>query len=135
MEVQKIQSEIELNQARAEEARANKDKKNLDFVEQETGTTHERNMEQQKAQSQGNQNLQVTKALATPRKEGEQAPNLNAAIGFNAISDKLSNASNLANKGSTIARDQAAQVDPTRSLGSGKFDPTQDPALNPAFNV
>jgi len=135
MEIQKIQSEIDLNQAKAEEARANKDKKNLDFVEQETGTTHARTLEQQKAQSEGNQNLQITKALTQPRKEGEQAPNLNAAIGFNAISDKLSNASNLANDGSTIARDQAAQTDPTRSLGSGKFDPTQDPALNPGYNV
>lgn len=135
MDIQKIQSEIDLNQAKAEEARANKDKKNLDFVEQETGTTHARTLEQQKAQSEGNQNLQITKALTQPRKEGEQAPNLNAAIGFNAISDKLSNASNLANESSTIARDQAAQTDPTRSLGSGKFDPTQDPALNPALNV
>lgn len=135
MEVQKLQSEIELNQAKAEEARANKDQKNLDFVEQETGTKHARAMEQQKAQSQGNQNLQVTKALTQPRKEGEKAPNLNAAIGFNAISDKLNEASQLGNPGSTIARDQVAQVDPTRSLGSGKFDPSQDPALNPAFNV
>lgn len=135
MEVQKLQSEIELNQAKAQEALANKDKKNLDFVEQETGTSHAREMERQKAQSEGNQNLQVTKALTAPRKEGERAPDLNAAIGFNAISDKLSNASNLANEGSTIARDQAAQTDPTRSLGSGKFDPAQDPALNPAYNV
>lgn len=135
MEVQKLQSEIELNQAKAQEALANKDQKNLDFVEQETGTKHARTMEQQKAQSEGNQNLQITKALTQPRKEGERAPDLNAAIGFNALSDKLSNASNLANDGSTLARDQAAQTDPTRSLGSGKFDPTRDPALNPAFNV
>lgn len=134
-EIEKLDSEIRLNDAKAEEARANKDKKNLDFVEQETGTAHARNMEQQKAQSQGNQNLQVTKALTAPRKEGESAPNLNAAIGFNAISDKLANASNLVDEGSTLARDQAAQQDPTRSLGSGKFDPRQDPSLNPAFNV
>lgn len=135
MEVAKLQSEIELNRAKAQEALANKDQANLDFVEQETGTKHARAMEQQKAQSQGNQNLQVTKALTQPRKEGEKAPNLNAAIGFNAISDKLANASNLANDGSTIARDEQAQQDPARSLGSGKFDPRQDPALNPNFNI
>lgn len=89
LENQKIQSEIDLNMAKAEEARANKDLANLDYVEQESGTKHARDLEKQKAQSQGNQNLQVTKALTAPRKEGEKAPNLNAAIGFNQVSDKL----------------------------------------------
>lgn len=88
-EVDEILSKVNLNNAKAEEARANKDLKDLEFVEQETGTNHARNMEQQKAQSQGNQNLEVTKALAKARKEGETSPNIEAAVGFNQLSDKL----------------------------------------------
>jgi len=49
-------------------------------------------MEKQKAQAEGNQNLQITKALTTAKKEGEQAPDLAAAIGFNQLSDKLNDA-------------------------------------------
>ena len=88
-EVEKLQSEIELNRAKAAESRANKDKKDLDFVEQETGTTHAREMEKQGGQARGNQNLEITKALAKGRKEGEAAPDIEAAIGFNQLSDML----------------------------------------------
>lgn len=92
-EVELIASEIALNNAKAEQASAVADKTNLDYVEQETGTNHEREMQKQRAQSQGNQNLQVTKALTTPKKEGEKAPDLDAAIGFNQISDRLTDGS------------------------------------------
>lgn len=135
MEVAKLKSEIELNMAKAEEARANKDKKDLDFIEQETGTTHERNKDLQKAQSQGNQNLQVTKALTSPTKEGEKRPDVDAAIGFNAISDKLHEASQPTPASSTIARDVVGSTDPRQSLNSSQFNPSVDPALNPAINI
>jgi len=62
-EIEKLQSEIDLNNAKAQEALANKDQKNLDFIEQESGTKHARNMEQQQGQAKGNQDLQITKAL------------------------------------------------------------------------
>ena len=88
-EIDKLAAESEWMRAKAQEALANKDKKNLDYVEQETGTTHERGMEEMRAQSQGNQNLQITKALTAPKKEKEQKPNIEAAIGFNALSGKL----------------------------------------------
>ena len=88
-EIEKLDSEIELNKANAAEAMANRDKKNLDFVEQETGTAHAREIAKQKAQSEGNQNLQITKALTSPIKEGDKSPNIEAAIGFNQLSDKL----------------------------------------------
>ena len=88
-EVEKLQSEIELNRAKAAESQANKDKKDLDFVEQETGTTHAREMEKQGGQARGNQNLEITKALTKGRKEGEGAPDIEAAIGFNQLSDML----------------------------------------------
>jgi hypothetical protein len=88
-EIAKLDSEINLNNARAAEAGAKKDKTNLEFVEQETGTTHAREMEKQGAQGQANQNLIITKALVTPLKEGEKRPNIEAAVGFNQISDRL----------------------------------------------
>lgn len=90
MELQKLASEVELNQARAKEALSKKDRNDLDFVEQETGTKHARDLERQKAQSRGNQSLEITKALAKPRKMGEVSPQIEAAIGFNAVSDRLS---------------------------------------------
>lgn len=93
-EVAKLESEINLNNARADEVSASKDLKNLDYVEQETGTKHSRDLERQRAQSQGNQDLQVTKALTASRKPEESEPDLSAAIGFNQLSNTLSDASN-----------------------------------------
>jgi hypothetical protein len=126
LENQKIQSEIELNQAKAQEALASKDQKNLDYVEQETGTKHARDMDKQKAQSQGNQALEVTKALTKPVKEGEKRPDIAGAIGYNALSDKLGEASQPPTQGSTIARDELAGS----NLGSSQFQPQLNPALN-----
>jgi hypothetical protein len=130
-EVAKINSEAQLNLAKAEESRANKDSLDLNFVEQETGTKHARDLEKMKGQAKGNQDLQVTKALTTPKKEGEVAPDLAAAIGFNRVSDKLDDAP----AQSSLERNQAAELDPQYSLGSGQFDPRLDPALNPAINL
>lgn len=131
LENQLIQSEIELNQAKARAEDAKKDQADLDFVEQETGTAHERDMQKQRAQSQGNQNLQVTKALTTPQKEGERKPDLAAAIGFNRISDKL----NDVQPSSTIQRDELVGQQPSANLRSPNFDPSRDPALNPAVRI
>lgn len=100
-EIALLDSEIELNHARAKQASAIADKTNLDFVEQETGTAHQRDMAKQQSQAKGNQQLQVTKALTSPRKEGEKAPDIESAIGFNQISDRLADA-NAANDGGAI---------------------------------
>ena len=90
--VAKINSEVALNNAKAEESMSKKDVLDLNYVEQDTGTHHARDMERMKAQAEGNQNLQITKALTTAKKEGEQSPDLDAAIGFNQLSDKLNDA-------------------------------------------
>jgi hypothetical protein len=90
IELKKIQSEIDLNEAQAKAAGAKTDKTNLDYVEQETGTKHARDMQKQQAQSVGNQNLEVTKALTKPTKEGEKPGNIQAAVGFNQLSHRLS---------------------------------------------
>ena len=128
-EVEKVMSEIRLNDAKAQQALAAKDQADLDYVEQETGTKHERDKDLQRAQSQGNQNLQVTKALTTPKKEGEQQPDVDAAIGFNAISSKLNE-----EQPSSIIQRQDVGVTP-QNIGSSYFDPAVDPALNPAVRI
>lgn len=88
-EVQKLQSEAMLNQAKAQEAMSAAGKKELDRIEQETGTTHARKIVEQQAQAGGNQHLEILKSLVKPRKEGESAPDINAAIGYNTLSDQL----------------------------------------------
>lgn len=88
-EAAELESQVRLNDAKAQEALANKALADLTFVEQESGVAHERDMQKQAGQARGNQALEVTKALVKPKKEGEKDPNIEAAIGFNAISDKL----------------------------------------------
>lgn len=88
-EIEKLDSEINMNNAKARQAASDADNKNLDFDETETGTKHAREMEKQIAQSRGNQNLQVTKALTSPVKEGDRRPDIGAAVGFNELSEKL----------------------------------------------
>lgn len=131
LENAKLRSEIQLNEAKAAVEQARKEQADLDYVEQETGTSHEREMQKQRAQSEGNQNLQVTKALTSPRKEGERAPDIESAIGYNAISGKLNNDT----PSSTIQRDELAGASPASNLRSGQFNPQRDPALNPAINI
>ena len=55
-----------------------------------SGFKHAQEMEKQKAQAQGNQDLQVTKALTQSRKQGEMPADIDAAIGYNLISKQQS---------------------------------------------
>lgn len=137
MEVEKLKSEVRLNDAKAQQALAAKEQSDLDYVEQETGTKHARDMQKQRGQAQGNQNLAVTNALTKPLKEGEKRPNIEAAVGFNQLSDKLGDANDSSSPTptSTVDRDQLAQQDPRVSLGSGFYDPRMDPAANPNLNI
>lgn len=85
-QVEELRSQIALNQAKAEQARAQAEQVNLNAVEQATGTSHARDMERQQGQAQGNKELQITKALTQARKEGEGKPDIEAAIGYNELS-------------------------------------------------
>ena len=125
LENEELQSKIALNMAKAKEAASAGDLKDLDYLEQESGTKHARDMEKQKAQSQGNQNLQITKALTTPIKEGETTPNISAAVGYNTLT----------NGNSIPERDLAAQQDPAYSLSSQYYDPSQYPASALGMNL
>lgn len=69
MELGKIQSDMHLNQAKAQESmvksgniQSDTDLKNLDFVEQQTGVKHARDVNQNKAQAEGNMALEILKA-------------------------------------------------------------------------
>ena len=100
-------------------------------------------MEKQRGQSEGNQNLEVTKALLKGRKTkegGEEPGNVDAAIGWNEMSKRLPSggarlSNDIANIGSFINRDQTSRFDPRLSVHSKYFDPRNDPALNPGIRL
>ena len=95
LEIQALEAEVMLKQAQAKKAMA--DAMRAEAVAQATqvethmeqsGVNHARDMELQQAQAAGNQELTVTKALVTPRKIDQTAPDVEAAIGFNALSGR-----------------------------------------------
>lgn len=142
MEIEKIRSEIDKNRAETIKKTAEADKVNLDVVEQETGTKHERDMEKQKGQAEGNQKLEVTKSLLKARKlanGAESRPDIEAAIGWNEMSKRLPQGNRLANDigniGSYISRNETSRIDPRLSVNSKYFQPENDPALNPAIRM
>lgn len=90
-EIAKLQSEVMKNQAMAGKTQTEAQGKAIDNALTESGVKHIQEMEKQQAQSRGNQNLEIIKGLLKPIKQGEQAPNIDAAIGYNAISDKIAN--------------------------------------------
>lgn len=142
-EIERLDSEVQLNQAKARKEMADANQKDLDTTEQETGTKQARAVELAGAQASANQSLEVTKALVKPRKQEngtETEPNIEAAAGWNELTKLLMDPrrrnSNNPDPANTINnREAIAENDPRFSLGSGKFEPTLDPALNPAINL
>lgn len=139
MEIEKLRSEVQRNEADAALKMTTANQKDLDAVEQETGTKHERDLERMRAQAQGNQALEVTKSLLKSQKPGESRPNVEAAIGWNAISKAMGNPRGDGGENTgpvTFAqRDQMAQNDPRLSIGSKYYDPSLDPARNPGRRI
>lgn len=86
LEMKKLESEIQLNSARAQREGLESVKTNLNNTEQQQGITHQREVEKTKAQAQANQDLEITKSIVKPIKQGETAPNIEAAVGFNQLS-------------------------------------------------
>lgn len=91
LEIEKLKSEIARNLADAKQREAKGDKDNLDTFEQGSGIKHQRDLEKQKAQAKGNQDLTITKALVQSTKPGEIPPNIAAAIGFNKLTELTEN--------------------------------------------
>lgn len=80
---EELKSKIALNQAKAQETATK-------VMDEQSGNAHAKEMEKQKAQAEGNQQLQITKALTQPRKMDQAAPDVEAAIGYNALSQRMS---------------------------------------------
>ena len=87
LQIAELESKVMLNQAKARQAASSADATDLDYVEQESGTKHVRDMEKQQAQAAANQDLEITKGLLKALKPGESPPNVDAALGYKAISD------------------------------------------------
>jgi hypothetical protein len=84
LENAKLKAELELSQARAEQARAQAAKLFEETSEMASGLKHEREVEKQGAQARGNRDLEVTKSLLN----GETpAGNIEAAVGFNSLTE------------------------------------------------
>lgn len=86
-EVEELDSKIALNMAKARSEGSKADRTDLDYVEQESGTKHERDMQKLGAQASSNEKLEVTKALLKPQKAEEVEPNIDAAIGYQRMVD------------------------------------------------
>lgn len=100
------QAQIELDQARAEQARAQARKLLEETDELVSGMKHEREVEKMGAQARGNRDLEITKALT----KGEAQPGMiEAAVGYNAM---------------TEAKDERETAP---KLGSGFRDPSMVP--------
>ena len=94
LENAKIQAEIAEINAKTEKLIAEADSLDLQTEQDAAGITHARNMEKQSEQARGNQDLQITKALTSPRKEGEKEPDIEAAFGFGELSKRMAAATN-----------------------------------------
>ena len=139
MEIAKLQSETTRNQADAQMKLTQANQNDLNTIEQETGTKHERDMDKMRAQAQGNQSLEVTKSFLKTRKPEETQPNTEAAIGWNRLTDMMSGPNQGNNQNpmpnTYLQRDQMAQNDPRLSLGSKYYDPSLDAASNPSIRL
>lgn len=91
-EIAELESRKALNEAKAGEAVSKRDLTDLDYVEQETGTKHARQLDAQGAQARANQDLEITKALVKPRKEGESKPDIEAGAGYNDVTEERARA-------------------------------------------
>lgn len=76
-EVARLQAEAGLAQSKSRKQDMDSAKSEADLMQEISGTKHAREIEKQKAQARGNQDLQVTKALADI--------NIESAIGFNEL--------------------------------------------------
>ena len=141
LEIAELKSKTTLNNAKTELTAAQADQASLDFVEQETGTKHERDLQKQSAQAKANQNLEVTKALLKSRKPEEKPGSVTAAVGFNQMTDDK--APNFAGRGYAPKQtdlmgrqvDEAGRKDPQTNITSKYYNASQDPALNSAMNL
>jgi hypothetical protein len=86
-EVAEIRARTETHEAKAELTEAQANKTEIETAANATGVAHDREIEKQQGQAQGNKELAVTKALVTPKKADQSKPDIEAAIGYNELSN------------------------------------------------
>ena len=89
-DIAEVESRIHLNQAKARAAVSNADKADLDFVEQESGTKHARELQRQSAQAESNMDLELTKRILEPDETGSKMKDVTDAMQFKQISKLMS---------------------------------------------
>lgn len=142
MKIAVLQSQKDLNEGRAQEAGAKTEKIGVETHLDATGIRHEQAMEQTQGQAEGNQNLEVTKALLKTHKQAngsETKPNVDAAIGWNHLSStagKMPVETTNQPVDNTFQRDELAHGgDAAYSLGSMHYNPELDPSADPGINM
>ena len=135
LKIKKLQADVAAQMATAELRLAQANKTDTDTAEQASGIKHERDIEKQQAQAQGNQNLEIMKSLVKPRKEGESRPDVEAAVGWNELTRNINKAPPASPRVNNTLGNDISQNDPRLSIGSKYFDPSMDPALNPAIKI
>lgn len=83
---EKLKAEIQLTNSKSAATDADTESTYFQNQMEASGIKHQQEMEKQQAQARANQNLEVTKALLKGRKPEETEPDIESAIGFNALS-------------------------------------------------
>lgn len=113
LEVQEEQAKVEFVQARSEKLMAETNKINIEATQLADGTAHQYDMEKQRAQANANQDLEVTKSILKNRKKDEVAGDIEAAIGYNVLSNRKQKADTTPKK---VSDENLGTVDPLRNL-------------------
>lgn len=113
LEVQEEQAKVEFVQARSEKLMAETNKINIEATQLADGTAHQYDMEKQRAQANANQDLEVTKSILKNRKKDEVAGDIEAAIGYNVLSNRRQKEDSAPKK---VRDENLGTVDPLRNL-------------------
>lgn len=113
LEVQEEQAKVEFVQARSEKLMAETNKINIEATQLADGTAHQYDMEKQRAQANANQDLEVTKSILKNRKKDEVAGDIEAAIGYNVLSNRKQKEASAPKK---VRDENLGTVDPLRNL-------------------
>lgn len=88
-EIERLDSEIQLNFAKARDAMSKAGKTELDTLEEELGVKHARNIDFAQAQARGNQDLELIKAYLKSRKPDEIPGDITGGLGLTQLLDQL----------------------------------------------
>ena len=90
-EVQKLQADAQLSMAKAQLDGSKAQDQVYETNDKASGQAHAKSIDLARAQAEGNQNLEITKALTKSRKPDEIPPSVEGAIGFNQMSKLMNN--------------------------------------------